>query len=166
MSPVRPVSHRALRVFGVFLLWTAIAVLFATQLYFAGLPWSRALDWTLPRWYAWGLVALSAVTLSPAWIWFSGASALSYLKFVVPQSLVPGWVLVLEYVPLLGLLAWEAGRTPAGAPEPAAAPAAGELRPLPASTNRRALLPLYMLGAFPLIAIVIALYFFLTAPSR
>jgi len=40
-----------------FLLWTAIAVVFATQLYFAGLPWSRALAWTLPRWYAWGLVA-------------------------------------------------------------------------------------------------------------
>ena len=56
MYPVRPLSHRALRVFGVFLLWTVIAVLFATQLYFAGLPWSRALDWTLPRWYAWGLV--------------------------------------------------------------------------------------------------------------
>jgi two-component system, LytTR family, sensor kinase len=45
-----------MRLVGVFLLWTAIAVLFATQLYFAGLPWSRALDWTLPRWYAWGLV--------------------------------------------------------------------------------------------------------------
>ena len=42
--------------FGVFLLWTVIAVLFASQLYFAGLPWRRALDWTLPRWYAWGLV--------------------------------------------------------------------------------------------------------------
>ena len=35
---------------GAFLLWTAIAVLFATQLYFAGLPWQRALAWTLPRW--------------------------------------------------------------------------------------------------------------------
>jgi len=39
-----------------FLLWTAIAVVFATQLYFAGLPWRQALAWTLPRWYAWGLV--------------------------------------------------------------------------------------------------------------
>jgi two-component system, LytTR family, sensor kinase len=45
------------RVAVAFLLWTAIAVVFATQLYFAGLPWSRALAWTLPRWYAWGLVA-------------------------------------------------------------------------------------------------------------
>jgi hypothetical protein len=41
---------------GVFLLWTAIAVCFATQLYFAGLPWQRALAWTLPRWYSWGIV--------------------------------------------------------------------------------------------------------------
>jgi two-component system, LytTR family, sensor kinase len=40
----------------VFLLWTAIAGFFGTQLYFAGLPWSRALAWTLPRWYSWGLV--------------------------------------------------------------------------------------------------------------
>jgi hypothetical protein len=117
-------------------------------------------------WYAWGLVALAAVTLSPGWIWFSGASALSYLKFVVPASLVPVWVLALEYVPLLGLLAWEAGRAPAAAPERPAAPAPAGLRALPEKTNRRALVPLYLLGAFPLIAIVIALYFFLTAPSR
>ena len=48
---------RALKVqFGVFLLWTAIAGVFATQLYFAGLTWSNALAWTLPRWYTWGLV--------------------------------------------------------------------------------------------------------------
>jgi two-component system, LytTR family, sensor kinase len=39
-----------------FLLWTALAVAFATQLYFAGLPWSQALQWSIPRWYAWGLL--------------------------------------------------------------------------------------------------------------
>ena len=39
-----------------FLLWTALAVVFATQLYFAGLPWSQALQWSIPRWYAWGLL--------------------------------------------------------------------------------------------------------------
>jgi two-component system LytT family sensor kinase len=43
--------------FAVFLLWTATAIFFATQLYFAGLTWQNALAWTLPRWYAWGLVA-------------------------------------------------------------------------------------------------------------
>ena len=31
-------------------------VVFATQLYFAGLPWSQALEWSIPRWYAWGLL--------------------------------------------------------------------------------------------------------------
>jgi signal transduction histidine kinase len=53
----RPAASRLLKAAGVFLLWTAIAGFFATQLYFAGLPWSRALSWTLPRWYSWGLVA-------------------------------------------------------------------------------------------------------------
>ena len=53
----QPVDGRLLRVwFGAFLLWTAIAGVFATQLYFAGLSWQQALAWTLPRWYAWGLV--------------------------------------------------------------------------------------------------------------
>lgn len=45
------------RVVGAFLLWTLIAVVFATQLYFAGLSWPQALAWALPRWYSWGLVA-------------------------------------------------------------------------------------------------------------
>jgi len=55
---------RALKVwFGVFLLWTAIAGVFATQLYFAGLSWSNALAWTLPRWYTWGLA-------TPVIFWF------------------------------------------------------------------------------------------------
>jgi hypothetical protein len=53
---VRPFLRALTVPVGVFLLWTAIAVFFATQLYFAGLPWQRALAWTLPRWYSWGLV--------------------------------------------------------------------------------------------------------------
>lgn len=44
------------------LLWTALAVVFATQLYFAGLPWSQALAWSIPRWYSWGI-------LTPAVFW-------------------------------------------------------------------------------------------------
>jgi two-component system, LytTR family, sensor kinase len=39
-----------------FLLWTALALFFATELYFAGLPWSQAVAWSLPRWYSWGLL--------------------------------------------------------------------------------------------------------------
>jgi two-component system, LytTR family, sensor kinase len=38
------------------LLWTALAVVFATQLYFAGLPWPLALAWSIPRWWSWGLI--------------------------------------------------------------------------------------------------------------
>ena len=41
---------------GALVLWTALGVLFATQLYFAGLSWTQALAWSIPRWYAWGLV--------------------------------------------------------------------------------------------------------------
>jgi two-component system LytT family sensor kinase len=50
-SPGRVVTG----VLGAFLLWTGLAGVFATQLYFAGLSWSQALSWTLPRWYSWGL---------------------------------------------------------------------------------------------------------------
>jgi sensor histidine kinase YesM len=44
-------------VLGAALLWTALAVIFASQLYFAGLPWGQALAWSIPRWYSWGLIA-------------------------------------------------------------------------------------------------------------
>jgi two-component system, LytTR family, sensor kinase len=54
---MRQPDARRLKVWsGAFLLWTGVAGVFATQLYFASLPWRRALAWTLPRWYAWGLV--------------------------------------------------------------------------------------------------------------
>lgn len=38
------------------LLWTGLGVVFASQLYFAGLPWSVALAWSIPRWYSWGVL--------------------------------------------------------------------------------------------------------------
>jgi signal transduction histidine kinase len=44
------------------LFWTALGVFFAAQLHFAGLPWRVALEWSLPRWYTWGL-------LTPAIFW-------------------------------------------------------------------------------------------------
>ena len=47
---------------GAFSLWTALAFAFATQLYFAGMPWNKALAWTLPRWYSWAL-------LTPGVLW-------------------------------------------------------------------------------------------------
>jgi two-component system, LytTR family, sensor kinase len=43
--------------FWSFLFWTGLGLFFASQLVFAGLPWSTALSLSMPRWYSWGLVA-------------------------------------------------------------------------------------------------------------
>lgn len=42
--------------------WTALGLFFASQLYFAGLPWRVAMTFSMPQWYAWGL-------LTPAIFW-------------------------------------------------------------------------------------------------
>ncbi len=55
--PARTVGRSLLIALLAFLLWTALAIAFATQLYFAGLSWSQALQWSVPRWYSWGLLA-------------------------------------------------------------------------------------------------------------
>jgi signal transduction histidine kinase len=64
-APASP-RPRWARVFRIalwsFLFWTALGVFFAAQLHFAGLPWPVALEWSLPRWYTWGL-------LTPAVFW-------------------------------------------------------------------------------------------------
>ncbi len=39
------------------LFWTGLGLFFASQLVLAGLPWSLALSFSLPRWYSWGLLA-------------------------------------------------------------------------------------------------------------
>lgn len=39
------------------LFWTGLGLFFASQLILAGLPWSLALSFSLPRWYSWGLIA-------------------------------------------------------------------------------------------------------------
>jgi signal transduction histidine kinase len=44
------------------LFWTALGIFFAAQLHFAGLAWRVAFEWSLPRWYTWGL-------LTPAVFW-------------------------------------------------------------------------------------------------
>ena len=76
--------------FGVFTLWTALAFVFASQLYFAGLPWSVALSWTLPRWYSWGLV-------TPAVFWvdrrLAGATTLP-LRVALHVPLGIAWTFV------------------------------------------------------------------------
>ncbi len=119
--------------------------------------WLLLVTPSVEPWYAWGLVALAAVTLSPAWIWFSGAAGLSYLKYVARPSLVPTWVLIIEFLPTLAFLAYETGKAPASDHTP---PSTGELVPQPLPERRQTLVPLYVIGMFPVIAILIVLIFF------
>lgn len=66
-----------------FLFWTAVGVFFAAQLTFAGMAWTTALEWSLPRWYTWGL-------LTPA---------IFHLDRRLIESLALGWRILL-HVPL------------------------------------------------------------------
>jgi signal transduction histidine kinase len=52
-----PRARRLRSALWAFLFWTAIGLFFAMQLRFAGLSWSVAIEWSLPRWYSWGLLA-------------------------------------------------------------------------------------------------------------
>jgi alpha-1,6-mannosyltransferase len=70
----------------------------------------------LHAWYALWIVPFLCVTLSPAWLWFSGAVALSYLKYVSPSGELPLWARTLEFFPLYGLLVWEWWTGRAGVP--------------------------------------------------
>jgi hypothetical protein len=55
-------------------------------------------------WYVMWMVPFLAVTRSPAWLYFSGAVTLSYLKYVVEPAPFPWWAWAAEYVPLYALL--------------------------------------------------------------
>jgi alpha-1,6-mannosyltransferase len=59
----------------------------------------------LHPWYVVWLVPFLAFFPSPAWLLLSCTVALSYLKYVSPEGVVPVWVRSVEYVPLLVLLA-------------------------------------------------------------
>jgi len=86
-------------------------------------------------WYA--LWILPFVTLRPsvAWLWFTGAVSLSYLKYQPETAIVPLWVRALEYIPLYTLLVWEWWRHPGhefflGTPTPSSSTrASGASRP-------------------------------------
>jgi hypothetical protein len=117
-------------------------------------------------WYAWGLVAIAAVTLAPAWIWFSGAVGLSYLKFVAPTHLVPAWVLAVEFLPTLALLAYVAGRSSGARGRVDEGKDPDWPRPLPPPDRRWTRLPIYLIGALPLLAILLVLFFFFAGLVR
>ena len=75
---------------GAALLWTALAVAFASQLYFAGLPWSQALAWSVPRWYSWGV-------LTPAVFWLDkriGRGRALPVRVALHVPLGLGWTLL------------------------------------------------------------------------
>jgi hypothetical protein len=74
----------------------------------------------LHAWYAVWIVPLLAVQLSWAWLWFSGAVVLSYLKYAWDDF--PFWLRALEFFPLYGLLLWEWWTGAAAIPRTAGVP--------------------------------------------
>jgi alpha-1,6-mannosyltransferase len=86
----------------------------------------------LHAWYVLWIMPLLAVRLSPGWLWFSGAVALSYLTYAWAPAPFPLWVRALEYLPLWALLFWEwRARRPAPGADPVAAPGVLSARPSP-----------------------------------
>ena len=72
-------------------------------------------------WYVVWMVPFLAITPSPAWLYFSGAVTLSYLKYVVEPAPFPWWAWVAEYVPLyalVGVTAWRTLARPPAVPRP------------------------------------------------
>ncbi len=69
-------------------------------------------------WYAAWILPFLTVRPSLAWLWFTGAVTLSYLKYAWDPTGFPLWVRAVEFLPLYALLAWEwwSGRTGVAAP--------------------------------------------------
>jgi hypothetical protein len=62
----------------------------------------------LHPWYAAWILPFLTGSPSAAWLWFTGAVPLSYLKYAWEPAGLPLWVRGLEFLPLYGLLIWEA----------------------------------------------------------
>jgi hypothetical protein len=72
-------------------------------------------------WYVMWMVPFVAGTRSPAWLYFSGAVTLSYLKYVVEPAPFPWWAWATEYLPLYALLSvagWRIVARRAAVPRP------------------------------------------------
>jgi hypothetical protein len=72
----------------------------------------------LHPWYAAWILPFLAVSPSVAWLWFTGTVPLSYLKYAWEPAGLPLWVRGLEFLPLYGLLVWEASTSRSGADSP------------------------------------------------
>jgi hypothetical protein len=59
---------------------------------------------SLHPWYVLWLLPFLAFYPAIGWVFFSGAVAFSYLKYVSPTGIMPPWIRYLEYLPLFALL--------------------------------------------------------------
>jgi alpha-1,6-mannosyltransferase len=60
---------------------------------------------SLHAWYVVILIPFLCFYPNVAWLFFSCAVTLSYLKYVTSSGIMPTWILMLEYIPLFTLLA-------------------------------------------------------------
>ena len=60
---------------------------------------------SLHSWYVIILIPFLTFFPSIAWLIFTCTVAWSYIKYATPMGIMPVWVLLLEYLPLLALLA-------------------------------------------------------------
>lgn len=67
--------------------------------------WLLLVPTALHAWYVLWMLPFLAVAPSAAWVWLSGAVALSYLKY--GWSELPLWARVVEFIPLYALVIWE-----------------------------------------------------------
>jgi alpha-1,6-mannosyltransferase len=65
----------------------------------------------LHPWYLSMLIPFLCVIPSRAWLYFSLALPLSYLKYLTPDGAMPAWVSLIEFIPLYIVLALEYART-------------------------------------------------------
>jgi len=61
---------------------------------------------SLHPWYVILIIPFLAIYPSTAWLIFSCTVTLSYLKYTSPQGIMPTWVLLVEYLPLLAQPRW------------------------------------------------------------
>jgi hypothetical protein len=60
---------------------------------------------SLHPWYVILIIPFLVIYPNPAWLIFTCTVTLSYLKYTSPQGIMPTWILLIEYLPLLALLA-------------------------------------------------------------
>jgi alpha-1,6-mannosyltransferase len=67
--------------------------------------WLLLTPTALHAWYVMWILPFLAVAPSAAWLWLTGAVALSYLKYA--WSELPLWARLVEFVPVYALLIWQ-----------------------------------------------------------